>query len=108
MEEGRCRRGGVGEGKAVDIPNTELDFKADTVVFAIGLKPNKEVLKAEGFEYNENGLLKIDDKGRTNVERVYAGGDLSESRSTVCRALGSARNATRAIIEFFEKGDTNV
>ena len=89
-------------------PNTEFDFKADTVVFAIGLKPNKEVLKAEGFEYNEHGLLKIDDKGRTNVERVYAGGDLSESRSTVCRALGSARNATRAIIEFFEKGDTNV
>lgn len=108
IEYVKCIKTKVVEGKAMDIPNTEFDFKADTVVFAIGLKPNKEVLKAEGFEYNENGLLKIDDKGRTNVERVYAGGDLSESRSTVCRALGSARNATRAIIEFFEKGDTNV
>ena len=106
IEYVKCIKTKVVEGKAMDIPNTEFDFKADTVVFAIGLKPNKEVLKAEGFEYNENGLLKIDDKGRTNVERVYAGG--SESRSTVCRALGSARNATRAIIEFFEKGDTNV
>ena len=108
IEYVKCIKTKVVEGKAMDIPNTEFDFKADTVVFAIGLKPNKEVLKAEGFEYNENGLLKIDDKGRTNVERVYAGGDLSESRSTVCRAIGSARNATRAIIEFFEKGDTNV
>ena len=92
----------------MDIPNTEFDFKADTVVFAIGLKPNKEVLKAEGLEYNESGLLKIDNKGRTNIEGVYAGGDLSESKSTVCRALGSARNAANAIIEFFEKGDINV
>ena len=53
-------------------------------------------------------LLKIDDKGRTNIEGVYAGGDVSESKSTVCRALGSARMAVDAIIEFFEKGDKNV
>ena len=104
----KCIKTKVVEGKAIDIPNTEFDFKANTVVFAIGLKPNKEVLKAEGLEYNESGLLKIDDKGRTNIERVYAGGDLSESKSTVCRALGSARNAVNAIIEFFEKGDMNV
>lgn len=108
IEYVKCIKTKVVEGKAMDIPNTEFDFKADTVVFAIGLKPNKEVLKAEGLEYNESGLLKIDDKERTNIEGVYAGGDLSESKSTVCRALGSARNAANAIIEFFEKGDTNV
>ena len=108
IEYVKCIKTKVVEGKAMDIPNTEFDFKADTVVFAIGLKPNKEVLKAEGLEYNESGLLKIDNKGRTNIEGVYAGGDLSESKSTVCRALGSARNAANAIIEFFEKGDINV
>ena len=108
IEYVKCIHTKVVEGKAMDIPNTEFNFKADTVVFAIGLKPNKEVLESEGLEYNERGLLKIDDKGRTNIEGVYAGGDLSESKSTVCRALGSARMAVEAIIDFFEKGDTNV
>lgn len=108
IEYVKCIKTKVIDEKAIDIPNTEFDFKADTIVFAIGLKPNKEVLKEEGLEYNEKGLLKIDEKGKTNIENVYAGGDLTESKSTVCRALGSARIAANAIIEFLEKGATNV
>ena len=87
------------------MPNTEFDFIADSVVFAIGLKPNKEILEKEGLEYNEKGLIAVDENGKTNIENVYAGGDLVESKSTVCRALGSARKAAKAIIENFKKGE---
>ena len=96
------------DGKAIDMPNTEFDFKADSVVFAIGLKPNKEILEKEGLQYNDNGLISIDENGKTNIDNVYAGGDLAESKSTVCRALGSARKAAKSIIENLEKEKPNV
>jgi len=68
-----------------------------------GLKPNKDILEKEKLEYNERGLISINDKCETNIEKVYAGGDLSEAKSTVCRALGSSRKAAQAIMERLEK-----
>lgn len=105
IEKVRCIKTEVIDGKAIDMPNTEFDFKADSIVFAIGLKPNKEILEKEGLEYNDNGLILVDDNGKTNIDNVYAGGDLAESKSTVCRALGSARKAAKSIIKNFEKGE---
>lgn len=108
IENVECIKTQVIDGKAIDMPNTEFEFKADSVVFAIGLKPNKEVLEKEGLAYNERGLIDIDEKGKTNIDGVYAGGDLSETKSTVCRALGSAKKAANSIMEILEKGDKNV
>ena len=48
-------------------------------------------------------MISIDENGKTNIDNVYAGGDLAESKSTVCRALGSARKAAKSIIENLEK-----
>lgn len=108
IEKVKCIKTEVIDGKAIDMPNTEFDFKADSVVFAIGLKPNKEILEKEGLQYNDNGLISIDENGKTNIDNVYAGGDLAESKSTVCRALGSARKAAKSIIENLEKGEQHV
>ncbi len=108
IEKVKCIKTEVIDGKAIDMPNTEFDFKADSVIFAIGLKPNKEILEKEGLQYNDNGLISIDENGKTNIDNVYAGGDLAESKSTVCRALGSARKAAKSIIENLEKGEQHV
>lgn len=102
IEKLQCIKTKVIDGKAIDIPDGEFEYKADTVIFAIGLKPNKDILEKENLEYNERGLIAINDKCETNIEKVYAGGDLSEAKSTVCRALGSSRKAARAIMELLE------
>ena len=94
-----CIKTNIIDKKAVDIPNTEFTYPANTVVFAIGLKPNKTILSDEGININEYGLVDIDDECRTNIENVYAGGDVSESKSTVCRALSAGRKAALKIIE---------
>lgn len=99
IEKLQCIKTQVIDGKAIDLPDGEFEYKADTVVFAIGLKPNKDILEKEKLEYNERGLISINDKCETNIEKVYAGGDLSEAKSTVCRALGSSRKAAQAIME---------
>ena len=99
IEKLQCIKTQVIDGKAIDLPDGEFEYKADTFVFAIGLKPNKDILEKEKLEYNERGLISINDKCETNIEKVYAGGDLSEAKSTVCRALGSSRKAAQAIME---------
>ena len=35
----------------------------------------------------------------TNLDNVYAGGDLVDSNATVCYALASAKKVSKAIIE---------
>ncbi len=108
IESVKCIKTEVIDGKAKDIPNSEFEYKANTVVFAIGLKPNQELLLKENLKYNENGLIEIDENCRTNIENVYAGGDLSESKATVCRAIAGGKRAAASIIKTFEKGEKNV
>ena len=103
LEKLECIKTEIIDHKAIDIVNSEFEYKADTVVFAIGLKPNKELLQKLNIELNEYGLVKVDENGRTSIDKVYAGGDAMESKSTVCRAISSARNASKAIIEDLEK-----
>ena len=102
LKELECIKTEIIDHKAIDIVNSEFKYKADSVVFAIGLKPNKELIESQNIEVNQYGLINVDEFGRTNIDKVYAGGDAMESKSTVCRAIASARNASHAII-----GDLN-
>ena len=77
----------------------EFIEEANTVVFAIGLKPEKKLIEEQGIELDEWGYIKIDDYGRTNIKNVYAGGDCTESKSTVCRALAAGKKAAEGIIK---------
>ncbi len=93
-----CIQTEIVEGKAVDVVGTEFTVEADTVVFAIGLKPEKKLLEQEGVKLNDWGMIEIDEKGRTNLENVFAGGDATESKSTVCRALAAGKRAASGIM----------
>ena len=95
-----CVRTEIVDGKAVDKePEEKFTVDANTVVFAIGLKPNKSLLEAEGIELDDWGYIKLDEDGRTNIDNVYAGGDVTESKATVCRALAAGKKAAKGIIK---------
>jgi len=57
----------------------ESTLTADKVMQAIGFAPNTEDLGLEeiGVELTERGAIAIDDRMRTNVEHVYAIGDVT-------------------------------
>ena len=95
----KCIKTEIVNDKAIDIVNSEFEYEANTVVFAIGLKPNRKLLENENIELTESGLIKIDENGKTNLNGVYAGGDVMESKSTVCRAIASGRKAAFSIIK---------
>ena len=94
-----CINTRIVEGKAVDVIGAEeYEEEANTVVFAIGLKPDRTLIESQGIELDDWGYIKIDENGKTNLENVYAGGDNTESKSTVCRALAAGKKAAVGIM----------
>lgn len=47
----------------------------DFVVLSVGIKPNTDLLLAEGAEAIENGALKVNELMETSIKDVYAAGD---------------------------------
>ncbi len=93
-----CINTKIVDGKAVDSEG-EFDYEANSVVFAIGLKPNKELLMNEGLELEDWGAIKVDENNQTSIENVYSGGDVVDNKSVVCKALASGKKAALNIIE---------
>jgi dihydrolipoyl dehydrogenase len=56
----------------------ELKFEADKVLVSVGRRPFSEGLRAEkiGVEFDEKKRIKVDKHFRTNVEGIYAIGDV--------------------------------
>ena len=98
IESVNCLKTQIVDGKAVDIQNTEFKVEANTVVFAIGLKPEKRVIEKQEIELNDWGMIVVDDNGKTNLDKVFAGGDVTESKATVCKALSAGKRAAMGII----------
>lgn len=69
-----------GEGSAITgVTLKSGDFiPCDTVIVAIGVRPAASFLKGSGIEVNR-GVV-VDDAMRTNLDGVYAAGDVAEAR----------------------------
>lgn len=103
LEDGKiksvhCNKTQIIDGKAVDIDGEEFDYEANTVVFGIGSKPNKELLEKEGLKLTERGNILVDENNETSIENVYSGGDVIGNRQVVCEALASGKKAAISIL----------
>lgn len=54
------------------------ELKTDGVFMAIGLVPNSEPFKALGIEMTEQGYITVDSHRLTNINNVYAVGDVTD------------------------------
>ena len=96
----KCIKTDSNGDKIVDIENSEFYLEADSIIFAIGLKPDKNLIENEGLELNEKGLIKIDEDCMTNLEGVFAGGDVAQNKATVCMAIKAGKNAAKNIAKY--------
>ena len=85
-----------------DIENSNFYMNADTIIFAIGLKPDKKLIEEQELKLDENGLIKIDENCMTNIEGVFSGGDASQSKATVCMAINAGKNAAEGIAKYLK------
>ena len=94
-----CVKTEIVDGKAKDIePKEEFIVEADSVIYAIGMKPFKDLIESEGLKTDEYGYILIDENGKTNLENVYAGGDVVAYKYSVARAIASGKKAAMGII----------
>ena len=93
------------DGKMVELPGTEKEYKADMVLLAMGFtNPVATVLDAFGIDKDARGNAKAstDFTGgyATNVNKVFAAGDMRRGQSLVVWAIREGRQAARAVDEF--------
>ena len=53
-------------------------IKSDMVILSIGIKPNSKLAKEAGINLNNRGGIIVDEYLRTNIEDIYAVGDVIE------------------------------
>lgn len=100
IEKVKCSKTQIVDKKVIDVPNSDYEIEANTVIFAIGLTPDRELIEKQlGLELNEKGMIKLNDQFQTSNPKIYAGGDIAESKSTVCRAISAGKNAAIEIMK---------
>ncbi|WP_407319527.1 FAD-dependent oxidoreductase [Isoptericola halotolerans] len=81
---------------------TERTLDAGLVVVAVGVRPNLDLAHAAGVAVGKTGAIAVDRQGRTDVEHVWAVGDVAESYDLITGEpawvpLGSTANKTGRI-----------
>jgi len=90
-----------GRQRPVAIPDSEFQIEVDCVIVAIGNVPNPLIQQtAPDLKFDKYGCIIVDEKQRTTMEAVYAGGDIVTGSATVIQAMGQGRTAALSINEY--------
>jgi glutamate synthase (NADPH/NADH) small chain len=93
-----------GRRRPVPVKGSEFVMDVDTVIVAIGRTPNPIIQSTtEGLAVTKWGTIVADENGKTNIEGVYAGGDIVTGEATVISAMGAGKKAAKAIHEYLMK-----
>jgi len=87
-----------GRRKPVPIAGTEFMIPLDTMIVAIGERPDSDYLASMGLELDKGGRLHVNPKTLcTNREGVFAGGDSVTGPNTVVNAIAAGKKAAEVI-----------
>jgi len=107
----RCIRMELGEPdqsgrrRPVPIADSEFEFEADQVVFAIGTNANPIIGQTSKLRLDKRGYIEVDENLATSMAGVFAGGDIVTGAATVIEAMGAGRKAARGIKQYLRIRD---
>jgi glutamate synthase (NADPH/NADH) small chain len=95
-----------GRRRPIPVKGSEFNIEADTVIPALGNKPNPIVpMTTPDLEMSKWKTIVVDEKtGKTSKEGVWAGGDIVSGAATVISAMGQGKIAAKAIHEYVKTG----
>lgn len=94
-----------GRRRPVEIPGSEFVLPVDTIIVAIGQKPNPIIAKTTPeLKTTERGVLALDEEGKTTMPGVYAGGDIIRGGATVLLAMKDGIEAAGRINQYLKEG----
>ncbi|UCH07167.1 MAG: FAD-dependent oxidoreductase [Deltaproteobacteria bacterium] len=90
-----------GRRKPIRIEGSEFVIDANMVISAIGEVPDLSFLDSRKFKVTRNNTLKVNPLTMaTNVDGVFAGGDVVSGPATVIEAIAAGRKAAIAIDKY--------
>ncbi|MHA1125198.1 MAG: NAD(P)/FAD-dependent oxidoreductase [Candidatus Heimdallarchaeota archaeon] len=91
----------VGDGRkvtSVKLTNVktekESEVPASGVFISIGYDPNNDIAAQAGIELDQTGYIRVDKKMQTNIEGIYAAGDITGGQKQLTVSVGQATTAT--------------
>jgi len=96
-----------GRRRPIPIPESEFIFPVDTVIIAIGQRPNQLIAQTtSGLDTTKWGTFVHDvETGATTRDRIFCGGDVATGAATVILAMEAGRKAAKAIHEMILEKD---
>jgi len=93
-----------GRRRPVPVKGSEFIMELDTVIVAIGNKPNPLIPQTmPELKVTDRGTIVVDENTmQTSIQGVYAGGDIVSGAATVILAMGQGRIAAAAINEYLK------
>ena len=96
-----------GRRKPIPIEGSEYYVECDTVILAIGEKPDLSFIGEEmKIETTSWGTIKIDEITlQTSIDKIFAGGDIVRGPSTFIDAAGDGKRAAESIKKYLNGKD---
>ena len=92
-----------GRARPIPVKNSEFIIKTDLVIIGIGNNSNPLLTSTyPALELNKWGNIVTDENSRTNIEGIYAGGDIVTGAATVISAMGAGRKAAKAMNQYLK------
>jgi putative selenate reductase len=92
--------GADGRRQPVPVEGATFELGADTVIVAIGQRPDVAFLEGSSVSVGRRGTVDIDpETGCAAADRIYAGGDVVRGPATIIKACADGHRAAEAICE---------
>ena len=69
----------VGKDRVEGLTTNKRELECDTLVWAVGMRPQVELAKLVGIEIGDKGGIRVDSRMETSISGIYACGDCVES-----------------------------
>lgn len=92
-----------GRRRPIPIEGSEHLIDTDTIIIAVGARANPILTKSvPELKINKWGYIETDENGQSNLEGVFAGGDIVTGAATVISAMGAGKKAAKAMHEYLK------
>jgi len=89
------------------IAGSEFEMEADTVILAIGIQPDPFLSEVTpDLPVNKWGNIIVDQYGSTEIDGVFAGGDIITGPATVIQAVAAGKRAAESIAIYLAGKET--
>jgi len=72
-----------GESKVKRVVTIKDQYDIDLVILSVGVRPNTDLFKSSKLNFGVKGAIKVNERMETNLNGIYAAGDVAETKHLV-------------------------